>query len=168
MIAAALHGVIAQRLVKRVCTDCAQPTTPTANEIAWLTACRPDLKAEDHRFVAGAGCTYCNLTGYRGRVAVYEILEIDRTLADAIRRGDLEGFGHAARSRVDYVPLAQGAIDFALSGITSLGEAMAVGSGLEEFVEVDEPAHRREAVVQLEGDAPLEDVGVEALLEQRV
>ena len=43
-----------------------------------------------HTFMAGAGCTYCNLTGYRGRVAVYEILEIDRTLADAVRRGDLD------------------------------------------------------------------------------
>jgi len=63
MIAAALHGVIAQRLVKRVCTDCAQPAMPTANELAWLAACRPDLKPDDHRFVAGAGCTYCNLTG---------------------------------------------------------------------------------------------------------
>ncbi len=168
MIAAALHGVIAQRLVKRVCTDCAQPTMPTANEIAWLAACRPDLKPEEQRFISGAGCTYCNLTGYRGRVAVYEILEIDRTLADAVRRGDLEGFARAARSREDYVPLAQGAIDFALSGVTSLGEAMAVGSGLEEFAEVDEAARKRETEVELEDDAPLEDAGIDALLEQRV
>jgi hypothetical protein len=89
-------------------------------------------------------------------------------LADAVRRGDLEGFAQAARSRPDYVPLAQGAIDFALSGITSLGEAMAVGSGLEEFVEVDEPAGKRGAEVPLEQGTPLEDASVEALLEQRV
>jgi hypothetical protein len=69
--------------------------------------------------------------------------------------------------REDYVPLAQGAIDFALSGLTSLGEAMAVGSGLEEFVEVGEPARRREAEVELEDEAPLEGAGVDALLEQR-
>ncbi len=168
MIAAALHGVVAQRLVKRVCTDCAHPAVPTPNELAWLAACRPDLKLEDHRLVAGAGCTYCNLTGYRGRVAVYEILEIDRTLADAVRRGDLEGFARAARSRADYVPLAQGAIDFALSGITSLGEAMAVGSGLEEFVEVDEPARGPSDGASPAGETALEDAGVEALLEQRV
>ena len=168
MIAAAVHGVIAQRLVRRVCTDCAQPTD--AHGATSSPGSRPagrDLKPEDHRFVAGAGCTYCNLTGYRGRVAVYEILEIDRTLADAVRRGDLEGFAHAARTREDYVPLAQGAIDFALRGVTSLGEAMAVGSGLEEFVEVDEPARKREAEAQLEDDVPLEDSSVEALLEQR-
>ena len=137
MVAAAVHGVIAQRLVRRVCTDCAQPATPTAHELAWLLSCRPQVATEQPQFVKGAGCTYCNLTGYRGRVAVYELLDIDRRLADAVRRGDLEGFARAARSHEGYVPLAQGAIDLALQGITSLSEAMAVGSGLEELVEVD-------------------------------
>jgi MSHA biogenesis protein MshE len=159
MIAASVHGVIAQRLVRRICGDCAQPAAPTPNQLAWLAACRPDFDPERRTFMAGAGCTYCNLTGYRGRVAVYEILEIDRALADAVRRGDLEGFGRAARSREDYVPLAQGAIDFALSGVTSLAEAMAVGSGLEELVEADADA-------TLEAQSPLEDATVDKLLEQ--
>jgi MSHA biogenesis protein MshE len=154
MIAAALHGVVAQRLVRRVCTDCTQAAVPTANQLAWLATCRPDLNPERQEFSEGAGCTYCNLTGYRGRVAVYEILEIDRALADAVRRGDLEGFARAARLSVGYVPLAQGAIDLALGGVTSLAEAMAVGSGLEEFVDVD-------------AQVPLADASVAALLEQR-
>jgi MSHA biogenesis protein MshE len=87
------------------------------------------------KFVAGQGCTYCNLTGYRGRVAVYEMIEIDRPLADAVRRGDIEAFGRMARQSQGYVPIAQGAIDLALKGVTSLAEAMSVGSGLEEYVE---------------------------------
>jgi len=140
MIAAAVHGVIAQRLVRRICQDCAHPATPTPNELAWLAACRPGLPAERQRLQVGEGCTYCNLSGYRGRVAVYELLEIDRQLADAIRRGDLEGFARAARAKDGYVPIAQSAIDLALSGVTSLAEAMAVGSGLEEFVEVEDDA----------------------------
>src|SRR6202050_470619 len=107
MIAAAVHGIGAQRLIRRVCTDCAQPATPTANQLVWLAACRPYLDPERQKFVAGAGCTYCKLSGYRGRVAVYEILEIDRLLADEVRRGDLEGFARAARSSEGYVPLAQ-------------------------------------------------------------
>jgi MSHA biogenesis protein MshE len=154
MIAAALHGVVAQRLVRRVCSDCTKPAPATPNQLAWLAACRPDLSPERHRFVAGTGCTYCNLTGYRGRVAVYEILELDRVLADAVRRGDLEGFARAARGRAGYLPLAQGAIDLAVSGVTSLAEAMAVGSGLEEFAD---PA----------AGAALAPVGVDSLLEQR-
>jgi MSHA biogenesis protein MshE len=154
MIAAAVNGVVAQRLVRRVCPDCAQPAPPTPNELAWLATCRPALALEREKLVAGAGCTYCNLTGYRGRVAVYELLEIDRGLADEIRRGDLEGFARAARSRDSYVPLAQGAIDLALTGVTSVAEAMAVGSGLEELTDVD-------------ALAALPDASVASLLERR-
>jgi MSHA biogenesis protein MshE len=154
MIAAAVHGIVAQRLVRRVCVDCAQPATLTVNQIAWLATCRPGLNLERQNFMAGAGCTYCNLTGYRGRVAVYELLEFDRTLADAVGRGDLEGFARAARGSAGYLPLAQGAIDYALAGVTSLAEAMAVGAGLEELMDVD-------------AEAPLEDSIVATLLEQR-
>jgi MSHA biogenesis protein MshE len=154
MIAAAVNGIVAQRLVRRVCADCAQPATPTVNQIAWLATCRPGLNFGPQKFMAGAGCTYCNLTGYRGRVAVYELLEIDRTLADAVGRGDLEGFARAARGSAGYLPLAQGAIDYALAGITSLAEAMSVGGGLEELIDAD-------------AAAPLEDSIVATLLEQR-
>ncbi len=154
MIAAAVNGVVAQRLVRRVCTDCAHPAAPTPNELVWLAACRPGLALDRQRFVAGAGCTYCNLTGYRGRVAVYELLELDRSLADEVRRGDLEGFARAARALDSYVPLAQGAIDLAIAGVTSVAEAMAVGSGLEELTDVEAPA-------------ALADASVETLLERR-
>jgi MSHA biogenesis protein MshE len=154
MIAAAVNGIVAQRLVRRVCADCTQPATPTVNQIAWLATCRPGLNLGPQKFMAGAGCTYCNLTGYRGRVAVYELLEIDRTLADAVGRGDLEGFARAARASAGYLPLAQGAIDYALAGVTSLAEAMAVGGGLEELLDVD-------------AAAPLDDSIVATLLEQR-
>jgi len=60
----------------------------------------------------------------------------------------------AARGSAGYLPLAQGAIDYALAGVTSLAEAMAVGGGLEELVEVD-------------AGAPLEDSIVATLLEQQ-
>jgi MSHA biogenesis protein MshE len=154
MIAAAVHGIVAQRLVRRVCVDCTQPATPTVNQIAWLAACRPELNLGPQKFMAGTGCTYCNLTGYRGRVAVYELLEIDRTLADAVGRGDLEGFARSARGSAGYLPLAQGAIDYALAGVTSLAEAMAVGGGLEELLDADTAA-------------PLEDSIVATLLERQ-
>ena len=139
MIAAALHGIVAQRLVRRVCENCAQPAAPDLHQLAWLTAQVGAAAAASMSFKAGVGCTYCNLSGYRGRVAVYEILELDRGLADAIRRNDSLGFSQAARLRRGYVPLTQAALQLAGQGVTSLAEAISVTSGLDEHDEVVEP-----------------------------
>jgi len=138
MIAAALHGIVAQRLVRRVCENCAQPAPPDLHQQVWLTS-QVGAAAGAMSFKAGAGCTYCNLSGYRGRVAVYEILELDRLMADAIRRNDSLAFSQAARMRRGYVPLAQAALRLAGQGVTSLAEAISVTSGLDERDEVGEP-----------------------------
>jgi MSHA biogenesis protein MshE len=132
MIAAALHGIVAQRLMRKICEDCAQPTEPDAHQLAWLRAQFGAAYIASMRFRAGAGCTYCNLSGYRGRVAIYELLELDKVLADAIRRGDLMGFAEAATASAGYVTLGQSALDLANKGVTSLAEVIAVTSGLDE------------------------------------
>jgi MSHA biogenesis protein MshE len=130
MIAAAVHGIVAQRLLRRVCENCARQVQPSPQEAALLRAhCGP--AAADARFMSGAGCTYCNLTGYRGRVAIYEMLEIDRTLTDAIRRGDLHSLEHEVRGRPGFVPLVRNALELAARGVTSLPEALAITSGIE-------------------------------------
>jgi MSHA biogenesis protein MshE len=134
MIAAAVHGIVAQRLVRQICADCSQPCDPDAHQLAWLQAQVGTERAAAIRFHAGAGCTYCNLSGYRGRVAIYELLEIDRPLADAIRRNDLIEFASAARVRPGYVSLTQSALELAAVGTTSLAEVIGVTSGLDEGV----------------------------------
>ncbi|MGH8221008.1 MAG: GspE/PulE family protein [Steroidobacteraceae bacterium] len=131
MIAAAVHGIVGQRLLRRVCVNCARPVEPSAQESAWLAA-RVGSRAQATQLKAGEGCTYCGMSGYRGRVAVYELLEIDRSLADAIRRGELKELDDVAHSRPDYRSLTQAALDLAVGGVTTLAEAMAVTSGLEE------------------------------------
>jgi MSHA biogenesis protein MshE len=139
MIAAALHGIVAQRLVRRVCENCAQPAPPDLHQQAWLASQIGASESAAMSFKAGAGCTYCNLSGYRGRVAVYEMLELDRGLADAIRRNDSSGFSEAARQRRGYVPLTHAALRLAGRGVTSLAEAISVTSGLDEQEELVEP-----------------------------
>jgi MSHA biogenesis protein MshE len=135
MIAAAVHGIVAQRLVRRVCDGCAQVTPPDAQQLAWLHAQIGTPMSATLHFKTGSGCTYCNLSGYRGRVAVYELLEMDRGLADAVSRGDYGGFESAARGRTGYVSLARGALDLAARGTTSLAEAISVASGIEDAVD---------------------------------
>jgi len=157
MIAASVQGIVAQRLLRRVCEYCAQPAAPSDHESAWLAA-RPGVRLQALELRAGTGCTYCNLSGYRGRVAVYELLEIDRTLADAIRRGDLRALDQAAHARADYVPLTQSALELAMRGVTTLAEAIAVTSGLEEEEELSGvSAAWRAPFVKPGGDTLLDD-----------
>jgi MSHA biogenesis protein MshE len=150
MIAAAVHGIVAQRLLRRVCEHCAEPVQPGPHEAALLRA-QFGLEAADARFPLGAGCTNCNLTGYRGRIAVYEMLEIDRTLAEAIRRSDVQQVEEAARAGPDFVSLARAALNLAICGYTSLSEALGVISGADED-------DRREAPMSTAGDTLLNEV----------
>ncbi len=152
MIAAAVHGIVAQRLVRRVCDNCAQPTEPNPQQRAWLHAQLDTTRIAGMKFQLGVGCTYCNLTGYRGRTAIYELLEIDRALADAIRRGDAMEFAEIVRRRDSFVTLAKAALELVADGTTSVAEAMSVTSGLEEH---DTPAV--ESISQDETDSLLAD-----------
>jgi MSHA biogenesis protein MshE len=132
MVATALHGIVAQRLVRQVCPDCAQPSDLDDHQVAWLTAQVGARAAADMKFQMGAGCTYCNLSGYRGRAAIYELIEVDRPLADAIRSTDPQAFADAARAQLGYTSLTRSAIDMAASGKTTLAEVIATTSGLDD------------------------------------
>jgi MSHA biogenesis protein MshE len=132
MIATSLHGIVAQRLVRQVCPDCSQATEPDDHQIAWLQAQIGTRAAADMKFQTGAGCTYCNLSGYRGRAAIYELIELDRALGDCIRRSDLQGFADAARAQSGYSSLTRSAIELAAAGKTTLAEVIATTSGLDD------------------------------------
>jgi MSHA biogenesis protein MshE len=154
MIAAAVHGIVAQRLLRRVCENCAHPVQADAHEAALLRAqFGPEAAAASFR--CGSGCTYCNLTGYRGRIAVYELLEIDRTLTDVIRSGELGKLEEAARARTDFVSLARSALDLALRGVTSVSEALAVATGVDSDEDSPAPAQSDDPLLKeaLQADA---------------
>jgi MSHA biogenesis protein MshE len=133
LIASALHGILAQRLARRLCDGCAQPAELTAQQKTWLSRYLTGEQIAQSSFVEGVGCTYCNMTGYRGRIGVYELLEIDAALADAIRREDLSEFSRLARRKPTFVPLVSCGLDRALAGTTSIEEVMRISAGLEEF-----------------------------------
>jgi MSHA biogenesis protein MshE len=154
MIAAAVHAIVAQRLVRRVCDNCAQPTEPSPQQRAWLSALSDPARVAKMNFQMGTGCTYCNLTGYRGRAAIYELLEIDRPLADAIRRADATEVATLVRQRDSFGTLTDAALDLVASGTTSVAEAMSVTSGLDESEPV---VPKIEAVSQNEIDSLLQE-----------
>ena len=74
LIAGSLRGIVAQRLVRRICDSCSEPHTLEPGMRAIVAAELGDTQ-EDMHFHRGRGCTYCNHTGYQGRIGVYELLE---------------------------------------------------------------------------------------------
>ena len=129
LVAASLRGVVAQRLVRRVCDSCAEPIDPTASERALLAA---ELGADvPITLKRGRGCAFCQHTGFRGRIGVYEILEIDESLMFALQKRDPEAFQRAALSAPHYRRLRGEALAQAARGITTVEEAVRAvyGSG---------------------------------------
>jgi len=130
LVATALRGVLAQRLVRRICDKCSEAYTPDGHELAWLKTMLGD-KVNDLQLKHGKGCSRCNKTGYRGRVGVYELLEIDDPLAEALRMDDTSEFTNRAKSQEKFRSFTMCALDYATQGITTLDEVFRISDGLE-------------------------------------
>jgi type IV pilus assembly protein PilB len=85
MVSAATNLVMAQRLARRICTQCREPYTPAAEALAKL-----QLDADSWTFLHGRGCEACGHSGYAGRVGIYEILRLTPTLKEAVNQGASE------------------------------------------------------------------------------
>ncbi len=125
LLASSINAVIAQRLVRRICTHCERDDALTGAERAWVQARLDGVAAGFRR---GDGCHQCNNTGYRGRVGVYEMLEIDAGMAQVLAGADLAGFATLARASRGYRPLALAALDCATRGVTTVAEAMRIAA----------------------------------------
>jgi type IV pilus assembly protein PilB len=121
-VAAALVGVLAQRLVRTVCPDCKTPFYPPAE---LLTAIR--YRGDQRRsFLRGQGCPRCHDTGFQGRKGIYELLECDQGLRDLIvKDASLDSLRAWQRGKGARTLFDEG-IRMAEDGMTSLDEAMTV------------------------------------------
>ena len=122
LISAALKGVISQRLVRRLCPECREAYTPTAEERELL-----DLPEEgDLTFYRPKGCPRCGGNGYKGRRAVFEIYMINREARRLITAGAPESDLVSAALADGFVTMKENARDLVTAGVTSLAEAMRV------------------------------------------
>jgi type II secretory ATPase GspE/PulE/Tfp pilus assembly ATPase PilB-like protein len=80
VIAAVLLGVLSQRLVRRICRNCAQPYLPDKKIREPF-----GKRAQGFEFVHGVGCHRCNQTGYRGRIGLFELFVVDNEIQHAIQ-----------------------------------------------------------------------------------
>ncbi|MFA0414359.1 GspE/PulE family protein [Vibrio renipiscarius] len=127
LVASAVRAVVAQRLVRKVCPDCKTEHVIDESAKQWLMQRFPNQV--EAKFVRGRGCQNCNLTGYRGRIGVFEILELEPEMMDALRANDAVGFAQIARASEHYKPLLSSAMMLSLQGTVSFDEVMNLGEG---------------------------------------
>jgi MSHA biogenesis protein MshE len=139
LVASSLQGVMAQRLIRRICPNCAKDYHPTTQESIWLSSMlqkNKDTGADKtlpDAFKQGSGCYQCSNTGYKGRIGIYEWLEMDDRTLSALRRGDSDAFAAAAKLNPYYEPLEMCALDYAKKGITTLDEVFRISATLGEM-----------------------------------
>ncbi len=128
MVALGVRLVIAQRLVRTICFQCRTEAEPPPHEREWLGD-EPGFADGAYRVYTGAGCPACNRSGYAGRTAVYEMVEMIPALVHLANRDDPAGFtAEANRAFADHT-LRRGVLKLVAAGRTTLAEAMRVGSG---------------------------------------
>ena len=130
LIGATVAGVVATRLVRRVCDNCKQPVDlsaePTLGYIAQLAAEGGYEIPADAVFVRGVGCEQCRGRGFRGRTGLYEVLSMTEALTEAIlRRAPVEELTDIAVEGGMRTLLADG-IRKAVEGLTTIEEVMRV------------------------------------------
>jgi len=122
VMAGNIIGIVAQRLVRRLCRTCRQSYDPDARERR-LVGCTPTESALLYRAV---GCEQCDYQGYRGRSSIIELLKIDPGLDEMIaRRATAREILTAARAK-GFKTLVDDGVRLVRAGVTSLEEVMRV------------------------------------------
>lgn len=123
LISDALLGIVAQRLVRRVCPHCAVPYIPTDAELRVLRLNRDQVNGENWR--KGQGCARCFQSGYLGREAVIELLNVDDMIRQIIYEGTLTQL-HRYLHETTFDSFRVAAIDKVTSGVTTVEEVLRV------------------------------------------
>src|SRR4030042_3034129 len=117
--------VIAQRLVRRICRTCVEEYKPTDVQTNMII---DEFGAEPKKmkFFKGKGCDECGGTGYRGRIGIFEILEVDNQIKDlATQRASAEEIRKSAE-KAGMIPMIQDGLEKVSAGMTTIEEIIRV------------------------------------------
>lgn len=129
LVGGVTEGVLAQRLIRRLCARCKEPYTPTASELISVGFWKEDKGESVQLFRAHeGGCAECGNSGYRGRVAVHEVLLLDDTLEEMIVAGATTTEIQRAAQERGMKTLREDGWDKVGQGITSIREVLRVVS----------------------------------------
>jgi MSHA biogenesis protein MshE len=131
MVASSVQAVVAQRLLRRVCESCSEQHIPTPQESEWLKS-ETVLPEQWSGLLHGRGCSHCNGTGYRGRMGVYEMLEMDGKMVEAASRDSTTDFMEVARAHLHGKTILFHALEEMKQGRTTVSEVMRISNQVEE------------------------------------
>jgi len=122
LITATLEGILAQRLVRKICVDCREEAVPSTEQLADL-----DMNPEDvigKKFYRGRGCPVCNNTGFKGRTGLFELMPLNDMIRDLINRGGSTEVLRDAAVRSGMHALRGAGMEKAYTGITTIDEVI--------------------------------------------
>ena len=120
LITATVEAILAQRLVRRVCSQCREETTPSEDLIVDLGMTIEDFKGR--KVYKGRGCEVCNNTGYKGRVGLFELMVMNDTLRELVMANCAVDELRDAAVKFGMVTLRTAGMNFAFEGTTTLDE----------------------------------------------
>ena len=130
-IAYAINGVVSQRLVRRLCPACAKPTTYDTKTMALLDRSGILPASYDKPLMGANGCDKCRGSGYRGRIAVFEVMTATDAVREALRdRSSIRALSEAA-SKSGYVSIKRYAAYLLTNGLTTPEQILRLGNTSE-------------------------------------
>jgi type IV pilus assembly protein PilB len=120
LVTATLEGIIAQRLVRKICEKCKTPFEPTEGQLSELALTPDDIKGK--KFYYGPGCNKCNNTGYRGRTGIFEIMTFNDEIRDLIMNQASTNVLRAAGQKAGMRLLRDNGLAAMYDGITTIDE----------------------------------------------
>jgi type IV pilus assembly protein PilB len=124
MIASSLIGIVAQRLLRKTCPSCSVPQVPSLEAIEMTGG--PGFMPADAKWLAGRGCDQCKHTGYKGRLAIHEVLEVNEEIRQLISSRATELAVRNAARRGGMRTMMEDGIAKGISGLTTLEEIVRV------------------------------------------
>jgi type II secretory ATPase GspE/PulE/Tfp pilus assembly ATPase PilB-like protein len=123
LISSSLAGILAQRLVRLVCSECREETKPGEGLLEMLGL---ENREQELVFYRGVGCSTCKGTGYKGRMGIYEVLIVDNELRELISRESSSSVLRTAAVSAGMISMREDGLEKALEGTTSLEEVLRV------------------------------------------
>ncbi|MDX1946994.1 MAG: ATPase, T2SS/T4P/T4SS family [Pirellulaceae bacterium] len=122
LITACVEAILAQRLVRRVCSQCREEVAPSEDLLADLGMKLEDMRGK--KAFRGRGCEVCNNTGYKGRVGLFELMIMNDQLREMVMSGASVDEMRTVASSYGMVTLRQAGMNYAFEGVTTLDEVV--------------------------------------------